>query len=147
MLIAVTANAEVNLLAANLATSRFGIPEVYVALATDSASGMFEMLEDLGGELLFGRPVDIASWDADLDQGRLDELDYEMVDPEMVTELNSSGDLSNKAVATLSLAVESEAGIKPFSPGVEIGDGGRVRALGRTSPESTTQEPSKISVD
>jgi Kef-type K+ transport system membrane component KefB len=147
MLVAVTANAEVNLLAANLATSRFGVPEVYVSLASDSASGMFEMLDDIGGELLFGRPIDIAAWDADLDQGRLDQLDYEVVDPETMKEHNGSADLPDKAVATLSLAVVSEAGIKPFSPGVEIGDQGRVRALGRKSPESTIQEPSKISVD
>jgi hypothetical protein len=81
-LIALTANAEVNVLTAQLGRDLFGIPETQVALPTSSSDAITAIVADIGARRLFGGGADVGSWDqwlglhgADLDRITIPEGD------------------------------------------------------------------------
>lgn len=130
MLVSATANSEVNLLAAKIAASRFGIPELYVALEDEASESLTRMLDEIGGDLLFGRASDIASWDADLDAGRLVDLTYSISEPEAVI-AGSAPDGEASRTVTLPLVIQSGSGVVPFTGSQELTAPDRVVGLGR----------------
>lgn len=130
MLIAATANAEVNLLAARIAGSRFGIPELYVALGGEASAGLTSLLDELGGELLFGRQEDMESWDADLEAGRLVDLDYSIGEPEDVAE-TATADAIDMGTVTLPLVIKTRDGVVPFTGQQDLAPTDTIIGLGR----------------
>ena len=81
-LLAVTANPEVNLLAARIGAQRFGIPETFVTLPPESSDAVEQMLTEFGGRLMFGRRIDSPLWDASIDSGEVSALTYTVAGPE-----------------------------------------------------------------
>lgn len=147
-LVALTANAEVNLLAAQLAARRFGIPEIRVALPDDATGSVRTMLADLGGTLVFGRTVDIASWDVDLDQGRVIDVDFEVPDPEDLAAGGVREDPAWARVTTLPLLVRRASGsLRLYAPEVPLAEGDRVLALGRTVDRRIPGEEAVVPLD
>jgi hypothetical protein len=140
-LVAATANGEVNLLVARVASDRYGVPEVLVALPERSGSSMFAMLEDLDGDLLFGRPIDLPSWDADLEADRLEDLDIAMADPQQIIAGGAVIDPSAAAIETLPLVIQTERGAELFSERRELPDDAHVVAIGRRTPRTAIPEP------
>lgn len=69
MLLALTTNAEVNALAAQVARDRHGIPHTYPAIGRPEHGVTEELLVQSGSRLAFGRPVDVRRWDARLEAG------------------------------------------------------------------------------
>ena len=63
-LLAVTPNPAVNVLVAQRAREAFMVPTVRAVLRPDSDSGLYAVLETIGGKPLFGAPIDFARWDA-----------------------------------------------------------------------------------
>jgi Kef-type K+ transport system membrane component KefB/voltage-gated potassium channel Kch len=68
-LIALTANSEVNLLAAQLAHDAFLVPERYVAARTSREPGSGSLLDRVDAEPMFDAPVDTSLWDRWLETG------------------------------------------------------------------------------
>lgn len=130
MLIAATANSEVNLLAARVGATRFGIPELYVALDDKASDSLVGMLDEIGGDLLFGRGSDVASWDADLDAGRLIDLTYSISEPEEVM-AGTAPDRETSQTVSLPLVIQTERGVVPFTGSQELAAHDRVIGLGR----------------
>lgn len=134
-LVATTANHEVNVLAAQLASRRFGIPHLHVALGPDSAPTLGELVESLGGHVLFGRPVDLGAWNVDVDEGRVDPVEH------TVTNIGTSypPPIAGEApvddeTTLLPLAVVTRDGPRPFSADRALEPGDVVLALGRPDP-------------
>lgn len=69
MLLALTTNAEVNALAAQVARDRHGIPHTYPAIGKPEHGVTEELLLQSGARLAFGRPVDVRRLDAQLEAG------------------------------------------------------------------------------
>ena len=136
--VAATANGEVNLLATRIATTHFGVPELFAALPEGTSQAMRRVLDGMGGELLFGRPVDLLAWDADLDQGRVVDLDYQVAEPEALLE-SSQPDPAQSELVTLPLVTRSPDKAMPFSGEHELGASTHVLALGVASFESPSR--------
>ncbi len=130
-LIAVTANAEVNLLSSRLASGKLGVPEIYAALPQGTTQSMVAMLEELGGQLLFGRDIDLAAWDADLDQDRTTELKYVVADPESLMAEGTPVEPQQAQLVTLPLVVKRNGYTELFSADSDLDPEDRVIALGR----------------
>ncbi len=62
-LVGVTSNSEVNVLAAQLARDLFGVGRAYPALDSPERGAGPRLLKSSGGNLAFGRPIDVAHWD------------------------------------------------------------------------------------
>jgi Kef-type K+ transport system membrane component KefB/mannitol/fructose-specific phosphotransferase system IIA component (Ntr-type) len=67
--IAMTSNAEVNVLAAQLAREVFLVPSVHVTMAGPDRGAHEELIRPLQATTLFAAPADIATWDHVVDQG------------------------------------------------------------------------------
>ncbi len=61
--VAVTANAQVNVLAAQLARELFAVPVARVLLPEDTSRSVGRLVEDIGAQRLFGEATDVALWD------------------------------------------------------------------------------------
>jgi Kef-type K+ transport system membrane component KefB len=143
LLIAATANAEVNVLTARLAVTRFGIPAVHAALPDTTTDSVLAMLGEMGGELLFSRPVDIASWDADIDLGRVTELSYTVADPEAVLDEGRPIDPERARLTSLPMVVRGAKGTRVFTARDELSEDEVIVALGR-SERAISIEPHEI---
>lgn len=73
MLVAMTANAEINALAGQLARSVFMVPEMAVVHEGAPSEGHDASLAHLGASTLFGVPVPVAEWDVRVEQGAVAE--------------------------------------------------------------------------
>jgi len=146
-LVAVTANAEVNLLAARLASRRFGIPNLYVAMPQEATQSMRAMVEDLGGQLLFGRSVDIASWDVDVDQGRVVDLTYTVSSLESADSVESIDKPSALNLSSLPLIIRKRRGSDMFDPNRDLETGDRVIALGRAEHPVSPHDVPSVAAD
>jgi voltage-gated potassium channel Kch len=144
-LIAVTANGEVNLLAARIATYRFGVPEVLVAMPPNSTNGMHEMLHEIGAQVLFGRTVELSTWDTDIERGSVKEVSYSVAAPERVLADGHSVDPAAAALETLAIAVRTRDGAVAFTRERELSADDEVVALGRLS-ESPAANPEPIAL-
>ncbi len=69
--IALTPNAEVNALSAQIARTVFMVPEVHV-LQVGDAAGHAALLDHLGATTVFGGPVEIADWDYRVDHDEME---------------------------------------------------------------------------
>ena len=70
--VALTTNSEVNALATHLAHDAFGVERTFPALDHPSRGAGPRLLEQVGGRVAFGRPIDVRAWDAALDEGTAD---------------------------------------------------------------------------
>jgi Kef-type K+ transport system membrane component KefB/Trk K+ transport system NAD-binding subunit len=131
-LVVVTPNAEVNLLAAQLAKQRFGIPAVYATMPDEASQSMLRLLDDLGGELLFGRQVDLADWDVAVAHRTVVDLSYELADPEDVVR-SAARSTNRSTLSSLPLVVRSDSSVEVFSPERRVREGDQVLALGKAS--------------
>jgi NhaP-type Na+/H+ or K+/H+ antiporter len=68
--VAMTTNPEVNALAAHLAQDAFGIRGAYPVLGNPERGASAQLLGRVGGDLAFGRPLDLRTWDYALDHDR-----------------------------------------------------------------------------
>jgi Kef-type K+ transport system membrane component KefB/Trk K+ transport system NAD-binding subunit len=95
MLLAMTSNAEINALAAQMARSTFLVPEAYVAREEAMREGDQTSLTHLGASALFGTPAVLAEWDHHLTRNEVREerlaVDRPMGAAELVSVLNEQG--------------------------------------------------------
>ncbi|NND83632.1 MAG: sodium:proton exchanger [Acidimicrobiia bacterium] len=133
-LLAATPNAEVNLLAARLASRRFGVPELHVALPEDVPSSNLRLLDEVNGQLLFSRQTDVAVWDADIEQGRVEELTYTVAEPEAILARGSAVLHDRATMVSLPLVIETGSGIDLFTGDHDLTPDDRVIALGKPGP-------------
>ncbi len=145
-LLAATANTEVNILATKIAKRRFGVTNVIATMAPETTQSMHAMLDELDGELLFGRPVDIGLWDADLDQNRTQDLEYAIAEPSEI--LNASGvDERQAALTSLPLVIHTPDGYEPYVSERDLASHDRVLALGRIEPAQSVERSAPAAVD
>ena len=130
-LLAITANGEVNILAARIATGRFGVPEVLVAMPPHTTNGMYEMLDEIGAKLMFGRTTDLATWDTDIERGVVTEVEYAVASPEKVLAAHRSVDASAAALETLAIAIRTREGAVVFTQERSLAADDDVVALAR----------------
>jgi NhaP-type Na+/H+ or K+/H+ antiporter len=74
--VAVTTNSEVNALVTHLAHDAFGVERTFPALGHPSRGAGPRLLERVGGHIAFGRPIDVRSWEASLDEGTANFVVY-----------------------------------------------------------------------
>jgi Trk K+ transport system NAD-binding subunit len=67
--IAITTNAEVNVLACHLAHDAFGVARAFPVLAHPERGASPKLLDRVGGRLAFGRPLDVRAWEIAFAQG------------------------------------------------------------------------------
>lgn len=75
-IVAVTANSEVNTLAAHVAHEAFGVARAYPVIGRPGKGVGESLLERVGGQLAFGRPVDVRAWERELEAGDASVLTY-----------------------------------------------------------------------
>lgn len=63
MLIAMTPNAEINVLTAKRSYEEFLVPKIFAAIINERDKGLIKQLEIFGGKQLFGRILNISFWD------------------------------------------------------------------------------------
>lgn len=81
--IALTPNAEVNVLAAQRARERFLVPEVYALLTRESHGTLERLLDEVGGKPVTSRPIDLEAWHRGLGEDRVREVEWVVdVDPD-----------------------------------------------------------------
>lgn len=68
-LVATTSNQEINLLAAQRAKEEYHVPSVFPVLVETGRGAHEEMVEEIGGDVAFGRRVDVPQWNYDLGRG------------------------------------------------------------------------------
>ncbi|MGI9641820.1 MAG: cation:proton antiporter [Acidimicrobiia bacterium] len=130
-LIGATANGEVNLITARLGSTRFGVPNVLAALPPTTTNGMVEVLDEFGGEMLFGRTVDIANWNTDIERGSVSELSYTVEEPDDVIADGVPQASQASTVESLSMVVATGTEARPFTQSSDLSAPSRVIALGR----------------
>ena len=145
-LLAATANAEVNLLTAKIARRHFGVTDVFVTLGPDTTQSMHSMLDELDGELLFGRPVDVDLWDADLEQDRVVDLEYSIAEPSELLEAKSI-DKRQAALTSLPLVIQTPDGYEPYVGDRDLASDDRVEALGRIERNTSIEQPTVAAPD
>lgn len=69
LLLAVTPNLEVNLLAAELAREEFGVRDVHVSCGPQPAEGPRMLLERIGAHPVFTVPIDLERWSTWIEEG------------------------------------------------------------------------------
>ncbi|MFP4250495.1 MAG: hypothetical protein ACLFU7_12600, partial [Armatimonadota bacterium] len=69
-LLAMTPNAETNIIAAQIAFLTFDVPEIYVMTDERITMGMRTILTDIGAKDMCAFPVDIEEWDYLVSHGR-----------------------------------------------------------------------------
>ncbi len=136
--IATTANPEVNLLAAGIATRRFGVPQVQATLPTDASKGMLALLDETSSSLAFGRPTDIASWDVDIERGQVSETRIEIDDFDQIDWSAPPGAQVDSHSTTLPLAVRSGRDVRPYRAGQQLVEGDVVIAMERLGSDTSS---------
>ncbi len=138
-LLAVTANGEVNLLAARIATDRFGVPEILVAMPPHTTNGMHEMLDEIGARLMFGRTTDLTTWDTDIERGDVTEIVVTVATPEEVLTAGTPVGPTAASMESLPIVVRTrEGGVTAFSQERDLTPDDRIVALGRPSGSRTS---------
>ncbi len=67
--LAMTGNAEVNVLAAQMAREVFMVPSIHVSVGEPERGAHEELIRPLQASMLFARPVDLLAWDHRVDRG------------------------------------------------------------------------------
>lgn len=128
-LVAATTNAEVNLLTARVAKQRFGVPSIHVAMPEEATQSMTRLLDEVSGETLFGRNVDLTVWDVAVSADTVIDLTYTVADPDEVVR-DTPRAIPRDDLQSLPLVVRSSAGCDVFSSSREVSDGEEVVAIG-----------------
>lgn len=71
IMIATTANSEINFLACQIAKEHFQIPEVYPAIDSPSKGVQLKLVDDIGGNLAYAKPVSIAEWKESINRSKV----------------------------------------------------------------------------
>ena len=148
-LLCMTPNGEANLIAARIARTRFGVPLTLVAMPPSTTNGMTSMLADIGAEPLFGRTIDLESWDRDTEIGRTSDLRYTVADPEDVVAQGRPIQPEAAAMESLPMVVQSGSGTEPFHEDQVLEVGAQVIGLGRrqtTGPDVHTRRTDDDSI-
>lgn len=131
VLIAMTANDEVNVLAAKVAHNRFGVPTAMVTVGPTASDTLVALLADFSGQLMFGRRVDVNAWDLAVGDGSARAMSID-TDPDIeATELAQSFGHFAEAMETLPIVVQNDDRTEPFSTDLTLGDGSTVRGIGK----------------
>jgi Kef-type K+ transport system membrane component KefB len=146
-LLAVTANGEVNLLAARIATERFGVPDVLVAMPPHTTNGMHEMLDEIGAKLMFGRTTDIATWDTDIERGEVTEFVVSVATPEEVLTMGRTIAPTAATMESLPIAIRTADGVVAFSQERDLSPNDAIVTLGRTIDSHTTHQDPVATTD
>jgi Kef-type K+ transport system membrane component KefB len=133
-LVAVTANPEVNLLAARIGAQRFGIPDTFVALPPESSEAVEQMLAEFGARLMFGRRIDSAAWDASIASGEARELSYTVAGPEAVLSQGHPVDVATTEMESLPIVIRGASGTVPFTDEGSLAERDAVIGIGRPLP-------------
>lgn len=75
VVIATTANSEINLLACQQIKDLFRVPEVYPAIDSPHKGANIKLVDDIGGNLAYAKPVSIQAW-----KDAVDDDDVQIVD-------------------------------------------------------------------
>lgn len=137
-IVAATGNDEVNVLAAQLATRRFGIPQLFVALGPGAPSSLLDLVESLEARLLFGRGVDLLGWDVDVEDGRVVDAEYPVTDVGLAVTDQGLSAQPEQRMTVLPMAVLTRDGHVPFDAGRTLEPGDVVHAIGRRLPAGRT---------
>ncbi|MFW5867575.1 MAG: cation:proton antiporter, partial [Armatimonadota bacterium] len=130
-LLAMTANAETNILAAQIAFLSFDVPEIYVMTDERITTGMRTILTDIGAKDMCAFPVDIEEWDYLVSHGKATVIERRI---EKETTL---GAVVNEAGVEdiLPLLIQREDGTSFPCSTVKLTPGDIVLALQRTAVE------------
>ena len=82
LLIATTANAEVNFLVCQLARESFAIPEVYPAIDSPDKGVTGTFVDEIGGDLAYAKPVNIEAWKEAVENDQVKILDIALSEPQ-----------------------------------------------------------------
>ncbi|MEX0748183.1 MAG: cation:proton antiporter, partial [Rhodothermales bacterium] len=119
MLIAMTGNAEVNALAAQIARTVFRIPQVLVVQSENGGDGYETALNVLKASTLFGGPIVQDSWDHWIGQDELIRTKIPVRKLSARTPLKLSAELKRRG-EYLPLAVKREGRYLPFHSSLEV---------------------------
>ncbi len=128
--IALTPNAEVNALAAQLARTYFFVPEVSVP-AGDDAAGHAALVEHLNASTLFAGPVALAGWDYRIDHEETERMGVPVERPYAPEALFQTVQGHG---ASLPLALRRADHYLPFHSGSDVQPGDRLILLRRKDP-------------
>ena len=131
LLLALTPNAEVNVLAAELAREEFGVRELRVAEGGRPSPGSAVLLERIGAQPLSAHPVDIERWEGWLQASLASVTTVVVSDEEQADELGER--LRTRVDTMLPLAVRrgDDAIPVPLVDRLRVGD--RVTVIARAS--------------
>lgn len=89
MLIALTPNAEVNVLAAKRSHEEFFVPQIYAAIISEREKGLKKQLENFDGGRLFDRVINIGFWERLIEEENitLEQIKIDSTDPEELQKL------------------------------------------------------------
>lgn len=79
-IVAMTSNSEVNALAAHIGHDAFGIARACPVLAGESRGANPKLLERVGGNVAFGRPLDLREWEHELRHDRARTMEFVVPD-------------------------------------------------------------------
>lgn len=82
LLIATTANAEINYLVCQMARELYAIPEVYPAIDSPHKGVSDHFVNEIGGNLAYAKPVNIEDWKLAVDEDSVRILDIDMPEPD-----------------------------------------------------------------
>ncbi len=120
-LVAVTANAEVNVLAAQLARDLFAVPSGRVLLPESSSAALLEVVTESGAERLFGAGANVGVWERRLAMDAVEVATVEIRDEAHGQELLAEG--------VLPLAVDRAGDRRLYTPTVELRAGDELTVL------------------
>jgi Kef-type K+ transport system membrane component KefB len=125
--VALTPNPAVNVLIAQRTREEFLIPSVRAMVTPDSDAGLLEVLDSVGGAVLFGEPIDFVQWEG-VAQAQPMTPDLTEIDADTMQRGGWEG---------LPLLTEVE-GVTRIYDGSEVGAGGNALVLrGSSQPERT----------
>jgi Kef-type K+ transport system membrane component KefB len=117
--VALTPNAEVNVLVAQRAREAWLVPELYALLPSADDGGLYSVLDGLGGHVLFARPADPSEWDERIRAGATRDATVAVGD---AADAVSEAAQAIARGAALPLALIRGDGARPFGAGIEPGD-------------------------
>ncbi|MFO7769168.1 MAG: cation:proton antiporter [bacterium] len=126
-LVALTSNAEVNVLAARLAREVFLVPEVHVTFMHGEKGAHAGLIEPIEATTLFAGPADISGWDRKIALGHCRISTREVTEPADAAEFLDSLGSTDRTLPIIILRGDGLAGM--FHAGCTLQEGDRVVML------------------
>jgi len=139
--VATTSNDEVNVLAAQLASRRFGIPGLFVALGVEAPQSLVGLVEAIDARVLFGRGVDVLAWDGDVDEGRAVDTEYAVTSVGLTVGDRGLSSNPEERLIVLPMSILTRDGYVPFDSERPLEPGDVVHAIGRRQTVDRWLEP------